>query len=405
MAKGAKKKKRLTVVACIPYLRNGPGFALPLLVDPEFPNELFVHEIDEYTNLISHFRLMRDRYSAVQISEPLSVELGDLPIYAFVDEKGVSNAGSLEKLGPTLRSFLVRKPEYTAICLQVVELLGAKEEQRDARIKMRQAILRRSGQQAAYSFYERSTLRFALWKQLLKDAPSEDSARRILSARSRLDVRVGQSGEMMIDLGGLEPRDQEAFDIEKLASELQSEFDTSSSNDTPTFEALAEDSELEGDEQNYATRVKEALRELAIANRQEQRLAIIFDALLANQDFGKALLDSYDEHRAIFTIQVLDRLRSTLSSTLPTLDRKGQVRYELYRTLVDFYGMRKGELLLEFAARLGKYPEANALISDRLNHLHSKFVEPYRSAIKKALRRSGTASAASAEMLPLFRQK
>src|SRR5437870_1787053 len=103
---------------------------------------------------------------------------------------GPPNVGDLDKLRPLLRDFVASFPNHAAIILQILELIGDPAEKREARHRMRSMVLDSAGTEAAYSFYEGSLLRSALWDHLRAYATDENAARRILGLRSRVGVNI-----------------------------------------------------------------------------------------------------------------------------------------------------------------------------------------------------------------------
>jgi hypothetical protein len=81
------------------------------------------------------------------------------------------------------------------------------------------------------------------------------------------------------------------------------------------------------------------------------------------------------------------------------------VRRELHRALSNFYGLRKGQLLLDFAERLGKYEEIHQMIRWRLDRSQSIYMIYYEKRIREALFESARHHQKGPEALPLFQQK
>jgi len=381
--------QRMLTKSCIPFL-EGAGFALPLFVAPLSSRDLFVQEIDEYTNLISSFSMLAsDQASAIPLPS-FETKRGERPVFAFVDETGAAIAGHLDNIAPMLRSFLIRQPEQDTICLQIMELIGSKEERRDARLRMRNAIYRKSGAVAARAFYEKSSLRAVFWDQLIKGAASEEAAKRILALRAKLNVEITKQGKLIVDLEALQEKDRALINLEQIQSDLSEEFDLSDLSGPP---GVVDSADLIANQDFIDPEVKAALQELRISSRQERRLAIIFDTALKNAKFGRELLDQYPNDSAMFTGKVIARLRSALSEggwTFSDPHVEDRIYYEIHRTLVDSYGLTKGVLLLEFATRLGKYERVHKMIDQKLERTYSRYVEEYREQIAKALRKAQT---------------
>jgi hypothetical protein len=134
--------------------------------------------------------------------------------------------------------------------------------------------------------------------------------------------------------------------------------------------------------------VKHALQELHSSPRQEKRLAIIFDLLLSDPLAGIVLLERYKNENASFAGAVVQRLKQKLRRDPTGYAWEPDLYGEIYRVLIDFYGLRKGLLLLEFATRLGRYPEIRGMIERKLDTSRSQYIEAYEKEIRHALARA-----------------
>jgi hypothetical protein len=153
------------------------------------------------------------------------------------------------------------------------------------------------------------------------------------------------------------------------------------------------------------TSARIALLELKDSTRQELRLAIVFDTIFSSLQVGKILLDRYYSHdRAVFADRVVENLRSILLRNDSVL-APAAVRRELQRVLSHFYGLRKGQLLLDFAERLGKYEEINQMIKWRLDRSQSIYVMPFDKPIRAALSKGARHHQKGPQGLPLFQQR
>jgi hypothetical protein len=287
--------KELQVVECLPFVQGVPGFALPLLEHPTDPRLRTVQEIDEITGLIVGFRVLdgHQASSSLAVTLPeLTARVGGEPVHAFIDKSGKARAGTLKQLEGALRDFAKSHPAHVAINLQILELIGTREDKKSARARMRDLIVSASGTNAARAFYEGSTLRTALWQQLLNQAKTTEIAKRILSVRSKLGASVDEDGTIKLDLSALSPKDQATIDQEKLCELLASEFAT-----TPTKHrsASSEDNVAHEDMSNS---VEEILRNIMLARRQEERIAILIEAILRDRQSGLAALRKYPRDRA-----------------------------------------------------------------------------------------------------------
>ncbi len=116
----------LPVIEFLPFRRGRACFALPLLAYPERGDLRLVQEVDEYSNLISGYKVLEDFTSAdaMPINGPLVV-VGGEPVHVFITESGIPHAGKLNEISSVLNEFAIRCPKEHAVILQIRELIGA----------------------------------------------------------------------------------------------------------------------------------------------------------------------------------------------------------------------------------------------------------------------------------------
>ncbi|HEY4343904.1 MAG TPA: hypothetical protein VGN05_06145 [Parvibaculum sp.] len=400
----ATNLEALYAVACIPFDSEiGCGFALPLFATLSAPTVFFVQEMDEYSNTVSGFsRLSEDLVSSIELVQRPTSEIGKAPIYSFFDEKGNAVVGQLKAIDSALLSFAGRCPQFSAITLQIFELVGTQKEKQLARSRMRQTILDASGVAAAKAFYEGSVLRTLLWDQLVIRAPSVESARRILGARSKLDFNIGDRGNVSLNLDALDPSDYENIDLTSIAHELENEIKRVEVA-TPPHISIVDQADLFGNSGIDLTiqqdrNVDEALSLISRTGQQEERLAILLDTILGSRTTGKQLLKHYSSDRAQYADAAIKEIISALDN--PFTYQKKQTQVELSdnerpsaETLIDIplqgfsHGMPKNRALLFYylSKHLGKYPNARKALRARYLARYSIYFRPYENEIRKFL--------------------
>jgi hypothetical protein len=386
----------MQVSRCLPYDYGKPSFGLPILT-AEGDERQFVQEIDELTGHISNFRLLEtnDRMApCIEVSRPLlKVRTGQFPVHAFIDEKGKVHIGTLEQLGNILRAFLSSHPNSTALKLQIVEMIGDDYEKKISRIKMRNLVASTSGSNAARAFYEGSALRVTLWQRLASLAGSEEAARRILDARSKLSATITEDGSIKINLEALSPEDREAINQEQLQNELKNDFSEIEVDENEDVGQYVVDHDGEGAE------VEVILRKARSAGRQEQRVAILIDAILRDRYSGIAALRAYKSDRgkvANWVLQELNRRLEHLPQDTQLFATSAKSDELLIADLVPklfthTFPMNRGSMLLILARQLGSWPEINAAIRRVTERSQSFVVGMYREDIYNELVRHSRA--------------
>lgn len=380
--------RELPVVGYMPYQQEYPCFALPLLAHPKNDSVKAIQEIDEISEAISGFKVLEDvAPNASSANGPL-VKVGERPVHCFITEIGEPHIGTLHTLEQTLKAFTVRCPAHTAVILQILELIGTEPQKKIFRAKMRAEISGAAGDRAAYAFYERSTLRAAFWHQLLVSAPDPEAARRILKVRPQLDASIDANGNIGFDLTALDPNDRARIDQQKLTASLIAEF-APSSDHVKTNEQF--DLDLKPEILTQDGQISELLGRIRATGRQEERIAILADAILQNRDVGISALIQYQGDRAKVANWAVQEMRGLLSS-VPSQSQ--QHHDEMYvaelvpRLFTHHYPLSRGQLLFYLAKHLGKWPLVNQALRRSLDRSNSIFVDNYRDQIDNLLRQA-----------------
>jgi hypothetical protein len=383
------------VAACLNLSGDGLGFALPLLQDPGESNVWLVQEVDELSGVVAGFKILEgDVNSPIPVANGPTSRVGGPLIYAFVTEDGVGQAGTLVTLGPLLQAFIIRRPERSAIKLQIAELIGTTEEKRAARTAMRRTVLERSGETAAHRFYEGSMLRHVLWARLIANASDEDAARRILALRKRTNVKVGASGEIILDLSALSPSDYSGTTAGILTKELEAEFERIAPPpvELPPIQPDPKDSSEQltldlHDDPRRVQSVDHIVRRVRSASRQEERLPALVDAIVQNREIGPELLKTYADDKSQHATKALRVLEAEVQSeafvanTARDIELVKIIRRPYFRSMPQSRALQ----FYYIAKYLSKYPHINAYLKKVWARASSIYLRPYQQEIERYL--------------------
>jgi hypothetical protein len=382
--------KRLKVIGCLPLQEGKSGFAVPLFAHPTEPSLRLIQEIDELRDIIEGFRIVESDVSGeIAISGPEADVGGDI-LYGFLTGDGNVHVGTLAELSPLLKGHVTSNPTQIAVVLQIQELIGATHEKKSARFKMRQLVLKQSGTSAARAFYEGSVLRTALWQNLLTLAPNEGVARRVLAARGAVSAAINFDGTINLDLSALDVHDRALFSEKQIINLLMAEIVT-----TEDSAELLDAGKAESRDVKVAADVAQLLRKIKTTGRQEERLAILIDAILRDRETGIRALLHYKD-RAKFATWALHELRNKLSTSgynenKVFFDSAQSPTDELLiaeiipRLFTHYYPLSRGNLLYFLAKHLAKWPMVNTAISNTLKRTQSVFAHSRGKEIEQIL--------------------
>lgn len=373
---GFDLRPRLT--ACLPPAGGSPGFALPLFTDPIWPNGWAVQEVDELTRRVRSFlKVDGSLQNIVPITDGPKSGVGENLIYVFVEANGQQHAGTLDVLKNALRGLAINYRLYPAVLVQIFELIGSIEEKRAARSQMTRAIPTKSG--AVDTVFQQSVLRAALWDRLLTYAASEESARRILKARSSIDAKVESSGKITVDLSAISPIDYTGTDEQRLATELQEEF-----VGLGREYFLGEGSSNERPKAGVGELIEETISKIRRAPRQEDRIALILEGLATEKALAYGVIERYESDRAKFARRALGEIRHLIegNANLSGVSIVALLVDVLYK---EAFPMNRGIFLYALARRLRRFPEIAKAIRRQAMRSNSVFVLEYRAAIAELL--------------------
>jgi hypothetical protein len=237
-------------------------------------------------------------------------------------------------------------------------MIGSIEQKQFARLRMQELISLSTGPQSADNFFKGSLLRTTLWSKLLINASNEASARRILSARSALDIRLGIDGKITLDLAKISLEDYSNTPLEVLEKELELEF-------APAHLPLQIlSSRIEArDLSSITERARNALLPIRSSGRQEDRIALLIKEILLDRTIGLEVLGKYTSDRATFANRGLRNIK------LATRDYSPQAGQAIMAAQIDqmiqsVFALNKGYLLFSLSKHLADYPTIRQVIKN-----------------------------------------
>jgi hypothetical protein len=376
--------KRASVVGCLLLDADSPGFAIPIVADPDRPGRWTIQEVDEVANsVVGLTPIDDDNADIIPIQNGPEITIGGDIVFAFVENRSKIYSGTLKDLRDRLRALAIAFRQWPGIILQIAELIGSKEEKKAARAEMRRLIGKRSGESAATAFYDRSALRIALWDKVLAHAVDAKAAKKILNARKFMDVHINADGIVTVDLKAISSEDYSGIDAQTLAQELSAEFDLN----RPTDESEVIQSENLGDT-NVSAKVGAALTRILSAGRQEARIAIILSEIARDPTIAKELMSRYQHDRAKFATLALRIIRQSLGDIYQPPQSQLVISHIIEVLYREVFPTSRGFLLYCFSKELADFPNINRIIGRLAAKSHSIFMEEYRARIDENLKRA-----------------
>jgi hypothetical protein len=358
------------------------GFAIPVFAHPIDPLLISIQEIDELSGRIRAFRTLEHSESQILHVAGPSIGVGEEQIYAFVTAPEAIHVGTLRTLRPVLEQFAETNGARHGLVLQIRELIGTNQQKKIVRAQMRMWLLDKQGAAAARSFYEGSVLRSVLWGRLLSAASDTEMARRILDVRGQLSANISSDGRIVLDLTALSQQDRISFNTSELIAGILLEFEP-----RPT---AAEEIDTASDYSQLNAgahrRVEDLLSQISRTGRQEERIALLMSAILADPPIGKSALINYQHDRAKMADWGLKELRKAFIDTKWASDEQ-VIAALVPRLFTQQWPMTRGDLLFSLAKHLGKWPRVNQSIRDSLGKTRSVYVDGWRNEINEALGR------------------
>lgn len=390
------------------FLDNHPPcFALPLFRHESGScGQALVQEINEINGLVSGFRILEDQNShIIQCSLTCIAQVGYPYVYVFVDSANFVVAGTISMIGESLKFYADEYKQNAALSLQIAELVGSVEEKQLANLKMREAITEKSGEMAAFRFYEGSVLRTRLWEFLLSKARDSEAAQRILSSRSRISAKIDIEGNISIDLSAISESDIYFIDKKEIETRLKEDLvqisippkEDKSNEDAEVLlehggrnDPNAEDLERYVDDTVFAF-----MRKLQQASRQEERISIFLDAVFHSKEVRQRIIRIYPHDKAKKATNVIAIIRSHIART----DRQPAIfdqqnedilwKYEMLKDVFSTFSrgpMSRRDILMHFLVHhLAKYKDVGIILREMILNSKSRYITVIASRLLSEL--------------------
>jgi hypothetical protein len=393
------KHYKAKIYGCVPFDNEQNGFALPIFTSANCPEYLLVQEVDEVSGVVSGFAQFDSESAMIlRIYDEIYAHINGLLIFSSIDEGSSIHSGNLAEIEPILNNYRQRRPQSLGINLQIAELVGTPEQKQFARSGMRKLIEERTGEIAAYSFYEKSALRIALWDLLIMYANGDEAAHRILSLRSQITIDINDEGGMLIDQQSLIPDNLLKIAKTRISQILEIEF--CKVRPSPRLDSVDERIDENFEEKSSVLdkscddKARELLYIVSLLSRQEERLALILKVLFNDCDLGKKVIELYDNELAKYTRIALRELRLIvnhklvefgsdiliLSMNTPFEELKSisSVLDMVFRVFSGSMPKSRAFLLYFLCKHLANYPEANYFLMKKVEKSKSIFFKPFQ---------------------------
>lgn len=371
------------VIGYIPLGSDVAGFGIPVFSGQLQDSNLSIQSIDELTGRVGSFLKLQDRDARIVHLQGPSASIGDKQIYVFVLAPANVQIGTLQSIGPVLKSYLKSENSDPSTILQIQELIGTNYEKKIARIKMRKALLNDYGPATARSFYEGSVLKAVLWDRLLAAASNEEMAKRILKNRGKLNAEINSEGSIKLDISALTQEDLKVINVEDIINGITLEFDTQPAR--AELELLSNGT-ADHDFAKVQEQVSTLLREIKTTGRQEERISLLLRSILEDQVLGLTAVIQYQNDRANLANWVLNEIRSSLLNSY-----KDSRSVEIFiaalvpKLFTKHFTLSRGELLFYLAKHLADWQRINDAIQKTLDRTRSIFVNNWRPEIQGLL--------------------
>ncbi len=352
-----------------PYDSGSAGFCLPIYTDGD--GQTFIPILDEFTGQICDMA----RY-AMGPEEPICLEgpivsLPFEPFWVFQNPKtGVRWGQSREISSYLISEFEICSLPVQAQIAEIVDL--AEDQQRSLRRSMIDAVGRAAGAPSAQS-YETDMVRTRVWDLVVRRSIDREAAELALRHRRQLVIakrdgtwRIDGTPEVLAACG--------LTDTGQLERLIHDEFGTLSAEapQNDHYEAL------------HSYRSDQLQQIIASSPRQEERVALVLQALIEDLEVGKSVAYDYKD-RAQFANSIMDAIRDNLPYINEHNSAESFAAHLVGLMFTRAYPMRRGQLLEDLASKLGKFPAVNRAIHQKMLESSSMFVRNHENRILQKL--------------------
>ena len=307
-------------------------------------------------------------------------------IYCFIDSIGAVFSGDLHDLKAELQRAMQEVVGRPGLHLQIAELIGSTAQKKDARSQMRRVIRTAGGAAAATAFYDTSTSHAVLWDAILKSTENEEAKKEFLKKRAAVSV-VNIDQRFEVDISAIELKYRSYFDLDQVKAMLDeglSDIDEQCETQL-LFDEEINDSPVKMDTAELTRRIKKT-------GRQEDRVAILLSAILADEAAKYILFNEYKKDRSQFANWAIERLRAELF--LSKDNRLSDVSIgssEVEKIIVGFlpqmynkvFYMNRGYFLLALCKHLHQNAPIRSYVKDVIKKSNSSEIAWYAERIEK----------------------
>lgn len=382
------------LVGFIPYGPKDFGFALPIFSTSKDNSKVFIQYVDEISGHISEFRPISHNKPISDINSRIILGIGDEPIHIFVDKEGSLLAGDIRTIRSGLTKFIDENSLETSINLQIYGLVGTQIEQRSSRKNFRNTVYDSGDTLAAKVFIEGSVLKTELWKILLRAAPSVESAKRILLARSNITVIIGENNRIHIDVSHISPEDYSNISLHEIERLIQTEFDEIIRPETSSENA----NEDEG--RKYEENISLEVRKVKSKGRQEERVTLLLKIILDDPETGTQILQEYGLDRGKFALDSIKIMLFLLVTNRPVGRYQTEITKMVVRQIYRVcFPMNRGALLYFFAKYFSQYEDIRPIIDEKFEQSNSAAVNYWSDDILRELAELDKGSSTAAKQV------
>jgi|SRR5271165_2665253 len=372
----------------VPFHRS-PGFTIPLVRLTAGGNSYYIQRIDR-NKKIAGFDLFDAAVNLRRLTRPYQLEIGNNEVYSLVDPSGIPHVGTKRELAPIIRNWVseVEHPllrmNFARFCGQ--EGLASRAANEAVRLKKNEF----NDEEAAIHWFIDSVVSAELVAMLISansESITEDAMNKnhltvsnLSESRLLLQIVTRNSSKLSFD-------NRVVKELEKLKIFIGKVLGRSVHIDVVDAEQPSGDdwggeiSARGGDRDERRT--ERIVNEIRHRRRQEERLALVLDLLLANDSAGWDILRSYDD-RAKFARVAIVLLADELSKKQISRGNKNLskvISQEIWTMFRLAYPTQRGILLLEFAKVLKRHADIANTIKSVCRTSDSMYVNGLRQKI------------------------
>jgi len=375
----------------VPF-RSAPGFAIPLVRLVEGGNSYYIQRIGGNKKIVG-FELFDAAVNLRHLEKPYYLEIGDSEVYSLVDPRGTPHVGTKHELAPTIRDW-VAEVEYPLLQMNFARFCGrdgvATRAAREA-VRIKQTEL--NDDAAAIQWFIDSVISAELVAMLFyrstKPITDEEMNKTHLSVSGLSESRLSLQIETQ-NISGRAFDNNVTKELEKLQIFLGKVLDRRVHVDIVGTEGPIENAwnvEMSPRHDRDERRTERIVNEIRHRRRQEERLALVLDLLVANDPAGWDVLHNYVD-RAKFARRAMAHIAHLLSKRRTWQGDKNLskiISKEIWAIFRLAYPQQRGTVLLELARVLKHDTDIAKAIKWACQMSNSVYVNDFRQKILREL--------------------